>query len=66
MRAQPTCKLCGKPIENVKLAWRESVGWVSPTGAKSMTGARQTGALAHSGCISIGRAGVSVEQQTLA
>lgn len=63
--AEVVCKLCGKPIEMPRLAWRESIGWVSPDGAKAMTGAKQTGELAHEGCISLLRAGVAFEQESL-
>jgi hypothetical protein len=59
------CKLCGQPIENPKSAWREHLGWVSPIGAKSMMGARNTGELAHPECITKIRAKVSVEQTSL-
>ena len=60
-----TCKLCGKPIDSHAQAWREQVGWVSPRGAKSMTGARATGELAHPECISLLRSGVAVRQEAL-
>lgn len=60
------CKLCGLPIEDPRKAWREACGWVSPNGAKAMTGATQTGELAHAECVTMLRAGVNVEQQTLA
>lgn len=59
------CKLCGSEIESVKDAWRESAGWVSPHGAKAMTGAHQTGALAHAECVTSIRAGVNVAQESL-
>lgn len=45
------CKLCGREITEPKKAWREHLGWVSPIGSKSMTGARNTGELAHPECI---------------
>lgn len=60
-----TCKLCGDPIDEVRDAWRESCGWVSPNGAKAMTGAQQTGELAHAACVASIRAGVSVGQESL-
>ena len=59
------CKLCGKEIENVRQAWKEQTGWVSPRGAKGMTQAHPTGALAHAECISLLRAGVQLDQQAL-
>jgi hypothetical protein len=59
------CKLCGQPISSLRSAWRESAGWVSPHGAKAMTGAHQTGALAHAECVASIRAGVSVAQESL-
>lgn len=37
-----TCKLCGREITEPKKAWREHIGWVSPRGAKGMTGASNT------------------------
>ena len=61
----PTCKLCGGPIDAVRRAWRESVGWVSPNGAKAMTCAAQTGGLAHAECVSLLKAGVSLGQERL-
>jgi len=60
-----TCKLCGKEITQPRSAWREAVGWVSPNGAKAMTGAHQTGQLAHEECVALQRAGVAVEQTSL-
>lgn len=60
-----TCKLCGKPIEDLHSVWREQIGWVSPNGAKSMTGAQQTGELAHSECINLLRARVPIRQEAL-
>lgn len=59
------CKLCGYPIEDTRSAWRESVGWVSPNGAKAMTGAHQTGELAHAECVASIRVGVNVAQESL-
>lgn len=59
------CKLCGKPIEVMRTAWREQTGWVSPVGAKGMTLAKPTGDLAHAECISLLRLGVNVDQETL-
>ena len=59
------CKLCGQPIENVRQAWREQTGWVSPVGAKAMTGAVATGELAHAVCVSLLRSGVSAEQERM-
>ena len=56
------CKLCGQQIENVRQAWKEQTGWVSPKGAKSMTGATATGELAHPECISLLRSKVAVGQ----
>ena len=61
-----TCKLCREPIAVLAQAWKEQVGWVSPHGAKSMTGAKATGEVAHPECISLLRSGVSVRQETLA
>ena len=61
-----SCKLCGRPIDNVRDAWRESAGWVSPNGAKAMTGAHQTGELAHATCVAAIRSGVNVSQESLA
>lgn len=61
----PVCKLCGKPIDLLSQAWREQVGWVSPHGAKAMTGAEQTGELAHAECIALLRAKVRVGQGSL-
>jgi hypothetical protein len=60
-----TCKLCGRPIENVRQAWKEQTGWVSPHGAKSMTGAHTTGELAHAECVSLLRSKVSPEQERM-
>ena len=60
-----TCKLCGRPLENVRQAWREQMGWVSPKGAKSMTGAKPTGELAHPECVSLLRSRVAVGQDSL-
>ena len=60
-----TCKLCGKPITEPRHAWRESVGWVSPVGAKGMTLATQTGQLAHSECVNLLRLKVPVAQESL-
>ena len=60
-----TCKLCGREIANPNQAWREQTGWVSPKGAKSMTGAHPTGELAHPECISLVRAHVSVTQEAM-
>ena len=59
------CKLCGQPISSLRAAWRESVGWVSPNGAKAMTGATQTGELAHAACVTLIRSGVNVAQESL-
>ena len=60
-----TCKLCGREIESPRQAWREQVGWVSPHGAKSMTGAEQTGFLAHAECVSLLRSKVAIKQEAL-
>lgn len=59
------CELCGREIDEPKSAWRQSVGWVSPNGAKSMTGATQTGKLAHSTCVVRLREGFNVHQESL-
>jgi hypothetical protein len=59
------CSFCEKEITDQRRAWRESVGWVSPDGAKAMTLSHQTGALAHPECIVSAKAGVHVDQQTL-
>ena len=59
------CKLCGRPIESPRQAWREQIGWVSPVGAKAMTGARPTGEQAHAECVAQLRAGVAVGQDSL-
>jgi hypothetical protein len=59
------CKLCGKTIESPRQAWKESVGWVSPNGAKAMTGAHSTGEFAHAECVSLLKLGISVEQEAL-
>ena len=59
------CKLCGKPIDDPRNAWREAVGWVTPRGAKGMTGERKTGQLAHPECITRMRAGFSPEQDSI-
>jgi len=58
------CKLCGNPIHQPRQAWKEQIGWVSPHGAKSMTGAWQTGELAHPECINLLRAKVPIEQES--
>lgn len=60
-----TCKLCGREIESVRSAWKEQTGWVSPRGAKSMTQAHPTGALAHGDCISLLKSGINIQQTTL-
>ena len=60
-----TCKLCGRSIDVLAQAWKEQIGWVSPHGAKSMTGAKPTGEVAHPECISLLRSGVAVRQETL-
>lgn len=60
-----TCKLCGQEIEEPRRAWKEQIGWVSPHGAKSMTGAEQTGELAHPECINLLRAKVPITQEAL-
>lgn len=60
-----TCKLCGGEIHRPRRAWRESLGWVSPDGAKSMTLAVQTGALAHEECINLAKAGIPITQIAL-
>ena len=63
-----TCSLCGRPIETPeeqRRAWKQMVGWVTPRGSKSMTGAKPTGAFAHETCITRIRAGLSVEQNAL-
>ena len=59
------CKVCGKPITQPRSAWRESIGWVSPSGAKGMTAAHQTGELAHAECVALLRSGVNLEQRAL-
>jgi hypothetical protein len=59
------CKLCQKPIESPRQAWKEQTGWVSPVGAKGMTGAQTTGELAHAECVSLLRSGVSVAQERM-
>lgn len=59
------CELCGREIDQPKSAWRQSVGWVSPNGAKSMTGAMQTGKLAHATCVVRLREGFNVHQESL-
>ena len=59
------CKICGRPIDQLRQAWKEQVGWVSPHGAKSMTGAKATGELAHAECVSLLRSGVAVGQDSL-
>lgn len=61
----PNCKLCGEPITEPRQAWRESIGWVSPHGAKGMTLAVQTGALAHDQCIRLKKLGIQPEQESL-
>ena len=60
-----TCKLCGREITETKKAWREHIGWVTPKGAKGMTGAHNTGALAHPECITLLRAKIGIEQTNL-
>jgi hypothetical protein len=62
---RPICKLCGQSVDDPREAWRESVGWVSPHGAKAMTGAQQTGELAHATCVAAIRAGVNAGQVSL-
>lgn len=59
------CKLCGREIDNPRQAWREQTGWVSPVGAKAMTGAQATGELAHAECVSLLRSGVAIGQDSL-
>ena len=59
------CKLCGEIIVRPKEAWREQTGWVSPVGAKAMTGAHPTGELAHDHCVVALREHVNVGQQKL-
>jgi len=58
------CKLCGNEITKPRHAWKESIGWVSPAGAKAMTLAHPTGELAHQECISLAKVGVHVGQET--
>lgn len=60
-----TCKLCGEEITEPRQAWRESIGWVSPHGAKGMTLATQTGQLAHDSCIRLMKLGIAPKQETL-
>lgn len=45
------CALCGEAITEPRKAWKQQIGWVNPRGAKAMTGAKQTGELAHPECI---------------
>jgi hypothetical protein len=59
------CELCSQEIEEPKSAWRQSVGWVSPNGAKAMTGATQTGKLAHATCVVRLREGLNARQESL-
>lgn len=59
------CSLCNRELDDPREAWRESAGWVSPRGAKGMTGAHQTGRLACSTCITAIRAGVAPTQTEL-
>ena len=60
------CKLCGRPIDSPRSAWKESKGWVSPHGAKGMTLAKPTGELAHPECVQLLKVGVNIEQSSLA
>ena len=59
------CKLCKNELADVRSAWREQTGWVSPNGAKAMTLAKQTGELAHPECVSSLKHGVDPEQGRL-
>jgi hypothetical protein len=61
----PLCKLCGKTVHKPRMAWREARGYVSPTGAKAMTGMTMTGEIAHPECINLLRAGVPIGQLDL-
>lgn len=60
------CKFCNEEITDQRGAWREVTGWVSPHGAKAMTLAHQTGALAHAHCVAAQKAGVNVNQESFA
>lgn len=59
------CKLCGREITDPRRAWKESTGWVNPTGAKGMTLAHPTGELAHDECVNLLRLKVPINQERL-
>lgn len=59
------CKLCGNPILEPRDAWREAIGWVTPVGAKGMTGEHKTGELAHPECIAKLRLNISPAQESI-
>jgi hypothetical protein len=60
----PFCHLCRKPV-SARTAWKEVAGYVSPHGADSMVGRRDTGRLVCPECVTRIRHRVSVQQETL-
>lgn len=58
------CVKCRRPI-SPRTAWKEVTGYVSPRGADSMVGRRDTGRLVCPECITRIRHNVNATQETL-
>ena len=66
MKEQLACKECGAELTNLRTAWKEATGYVSPHGADSMIGRRNTGRFICPDCALKIRHGLPIGQQVLA